>query len=53
MTSTFKVPLFTAEREFVDALMAIGERMRTLPTKDLKSTKLQIKHFLHLSRILV
>ena len=32
-----KVPLFTAERDFVDALLAIGERMRTLATKELKS----------------
>eukprot|EP00794_Sanderia_malayensis_P015827 gene15827-17423_t len=35
-----KVPLFTAEREFVDVLMTIGERMRTLPTKELKTQRL-------------
>ena len=37
MDFLFQVPLFTAERDFVDALLAIGERMRTLATKELKS----------------
>ncbi|XP_065068009.1 phosphatidylinositol 4-kinase beta-like isoform X2 [Rhopilema esculentum] len=35
-----QVPLFTAERDFVDALQAIGERMRTLATKELKTQRL-------------
>jgi len=35
-----QIPLFTAERDFVEALQAIGERMRTLTTKELKTQRL-------------
>ena len=33
----FKAPRLAAQREFVSALIAVGRRLRTLPTKDLKS----------------
>ena len=39
-TCIFQTPRLVAQREFMSALIAVGKRLTSLPTKDLKS-KLQ------------
>ena len=36
-TCIFQTPRLVAQREFMSALIAVGKRLTSLPTKDLKS----------------